>query len=267
MRRNASLSTIFRFSALAALPLLLGAKGGGCSFGGDVPVGQDQDHDGGSCSLDDCAGIASTNEAKVCSDGSSLGRTVCAKKGDGTCFWDFPACPSGSTPAGSCTQEDCAGIAASLEAKICPDGTGVGRSLCTRNAAGQCFWDFPPCPSVDAGAMACTLADCMGKPAETDARLCPDGTALGRSACVRGSTGVCNWDFPACPPASRSSPSAPPGADSTAAVPGTTSSRRGWRRGTAPRTPRPARAPPPARGSRPPCDPPAAPRTHAGRRR
>src|SRR4029079_7495843 len=108
MKRNeASLSPIFRLSALAVLPLLLGAKGG-CSSGGGVPIGQDTDPVA-KCTLEDCSALARTEEAKPCDDGSSVGRSVCAKKGDGTCFWDFPACPS-SMNSGSCTAAECAAV-------------------------------------------------------------------------------------------------------------------------------------------------------------
>src|SRR4051794_7073504 len=92
-RVNGSLLTrFFQLStAFVALPLLMGAKGG-CSAGGDVPVGSD-DHLSG-CGPHDCDDKAATLEAKLCSDGSGVGRTVCAEHTDGTCFWDFPACPT-----------------------------------------------------------------------------------------------------------------------------------------------------------------------------
>jgi hypothetical protein len=195
MKRSvASLSPIWRVGSLAVLPLLLGAKGG---CGGDVQVGKDQDPVR-MCSADDCKGLQAPAESKLCSDGSSLGRTVCATKSDGTCFWDFPACPS-TMPSSSCTPDDCKGQVADLIAKQCPDGSAVGRTFCTRNGSGQCYLDFPPCPAVDSGTPGCTMADCQGKPVQDDAKLCPDGTALGRSVCTRNVMGVCNWDFPACP--------------------------------------------------------------------
>src|SRR6478735_1680202 len=96
MKRNdTSLSPVFRLSALAVLPLLLGVSDG-CSAG-QVPIGQDRDPVG-QCSPAACSGLGATEDAKLCSDGSSVGRSVCAKKSDGTCFWDFPTCPSTGTP-------------------------------------------------------------------------------------------------------------------------------------------------------------------------
>jgi hypothetical protein len=194
MKRHTSLKRYLHVTAtLFALPLLAGAKGGGCSS--NVPVGVDNEP--AVCGAGACNGLEQTLEAKVCSDGSSVGRSVCAKKEDGTCFWDFPACPVGNTD--SCSPAECTNLPVPTDAKICPDGTLEGRTVCVRGGDQQCFWDFPPCP-VDAGAPgACKQSDCAGLPVQDDAKVCPDGTGLGRTVCATRSDGTCFWDFPACP--------------------------------------------------------------------
>jgi len=108
----------------------------------------------------------------------------------------------GSGPEGgrSCAPEDCAGLAADADAKLCADGTAVSRTVCAALPSGTCGWDFPACPSGgDSVPPACPLASCAGKPVREDAKLCPDGTSLGRTSCAPSSSGVCDWDFPPCP--------------------------------------------------------------------
>ena len=64
---------------------------------------------------------ACTMEAKVCPDGSAVGRT------GPNC--EFAPCPGGEEPpAVACTKE----------AKVCPDGSAVGRT------GPEC--EFAPCP-------------------------------------------------------------------------------------------------------------------------
>jgi hypothetical protein len=61
---------------------------------------------------------------------------------------------------GACTQNDCAGLPMS---RVCPDGSMVTATVCTRQSSGRCNWDFPPwpCPpgSAEAGS---TAADAEG---------------------------------------------------------------------------------------------------------
>lgn len=110
--------------------------------------------------------------------------------------------PVGSeSPAAQCGPGACDGLAASLEAKICGDGSSVGRTVCATSDTGACFWDFPACPSADAGPERCAPADCNDLSAPTDAKLCADGSSVSRTVCATSSAGTCFWDFPACPTA------------------------------------------------------------------
>lgn len=70
-------------------------------------------------------GVVCTMDAKLCPDGSSVGRT------GPNC--EFAACPAGqdAPPPG---QQAC-----TREAKVCPDGTAVGRT------GPNC--EFAPCPA------------------------------------------------------------------------------------------------------------------------
>ena len=65
-----------------------------------------------------------TEEAKICPDGSAVGRTGL------NC--EFAPCPEGVQP-----------VACTADAKICPDGSGVGR------VGPNC--EFAPCPSGEFG--------------------------------------------------------------------------------------------------------------------
>ncbi|MFV8755282.1 hypothetical protein ACNOYE_32430 [Nannocystaceae bacterium ST9] len=82
---------------------------------------------------------ACTRDAKICPDGSAVGR------GGPDC--EFAACPE---PPMACTEE----------AKVCPDGSAVGR--------GGPNCEFAPCPGE-------TEVMCP-----TDAKMCPDGSGVGR---------------------------------------------------------------------------------------
>ena len=81
-----------------------------------------------------------TEEAKICDDGSTVGRNP-----DNDC--EFDPCPSSS-----------AGISCDEDLKICDDGTQVGRDP-TR------FCAFDPCP------VSCT----------EEAKICDDGSSVGRN--------------------------------------------------------------------------------------
>jgi hypothetical protein len=96
----------------------------------------------------------------------------------------------GSDGAGSCTAADCAGLGAPAIAKVCPDGTSLGATLCVQQAGGQCGWGFPACPG-DAG-QACPGLGC--------APQCPAGVLKDSSGCDTcqcapvadaGGSGVC----------------------------------------------------------------------------
>lgn len=84
------------------------------------------------------------------------------------------------------TPPDAGGPMCTTEAKICPDGSGVGRT------GPNC--EFAPCPAAasdaapDAAPVACTR----------EAKVCPDGSAVGR-------TGP-NCEFAECPAAPAPAP-------------------------------------------------------------
>jgi hypothetical protein len=63
---------------------------------------------------------------------------------------------TGTVPATGCTPHDCEGLAVTDDAKLCPDGTGLGRTVCAMRANGTCGWDFPDCPSGPGVADAST---------------------------------------------------------------------------------------------------------------
>ena len=134
---------------LFALPFLAGASGNGCSSvpigsgapGGDAGAGSDGS---ASCTQADCAGLGATTEAKVCPDGSAVGRSVCTRESDGRCAWDFPACPPADAGA-QCPNLGCA--------PQCPNGVLNDANGCETC---QCA------PAVDAGAACQTDANCGG---------------------------------------------------------------------------------------------------------
>jgi hypothetical protein len=97
------------------------------------------------CGPDACRGLPVPDDAKVCPDGTTQSRTVCATAANGKCYWSFPRCPRLGDGA-ACVQEDCAGKPARSDAKICADGTLIGRTLCAVDQRGECEWDFPDCP-------------------------------------------------------------------------------------------------------------------------
>src|SRR5262245_54936022 len=63
----------------------------------------------------------------------------------------------GDVPVGSdddpkvCAEAACKDLDRTLDAKICPGGQSLGRTVCAKGTNGACFWDFPACPS-DGGA-------------------------------------------------------------------------------------------------------------------
>jgi Antistasin family len=153
---------VWTAALLAASPLLAGADGGGCNTGGKIDVGSGAPGDdaGSSCTQADCAGQGATAEAKICSDGSSLGRSVCARSSStGKCAWDFPACP----PLDASTPCMCAGPAPGAPNGVCPDGS-ISGPVCVVNPG------LPPLPGMPAPAVTCswTLRSCP-----VDAAACP----------------------------------------------------------------------------------------------
>jgi|JI10StandDraft_1071094.scaffolds.fasta_scaffold671774_2 hypothetical protein len=105
-------------------------------------------------------GTMCTQDAKVCPDGSAVGRT------GPNC--EFAACPAGQQPG-----PEPAPVACTRDAKVCPDGSAVGRT------GPNC--EFAPCPGPSGEARACTM----------EAKMCPGGTSVGR-------TGP-NCEFAPCP--------------------------------------------------------------------
>jgi hypothetical protein len=133
-----------------------------------TPVGRS----GPNCHFEACSGGVCPIGTYTCDDGTELDR-------DSTLGCEFPKCPE-SIPLQdslvSCTEE----------AKICPDGTSVGRT------GPKC--EFEPCP-VEA-LVACTL----------ELKTCPDGTSVGRTGpncefepCPEEALAACTLELKACP--------------------------------------------------------------------
>ena len=66
----------------------------------------------------------------------------------------------GTGPGGPC---DCTGLGVPADAKLCPDGTSLSRTVC-RQIGDGCSWEF---------------ADCPTPPPVTDAGIAPDAWMLG----------------------------------------------------------------------------------------
>lgn len=84
------------------------------------------------------------------------------------------------------------------DARVCPDGTAKGRE-CLSLGDGTCGYDFPACasPTPAPGPAGSKCTTCTG-PIREDARMCPNGTGIGRE-CLYRADGTCDYDFPACP--------------------------------------------------------------------
>ncbi|QQR82758.1 hypothetical protein IPJ70_01450 [Candidatus Campbellbacteria bacterium] len=99
--------------------------------------------------------VACTEEAKMCSDGSSVGRV------GPRC--EFAPCPANDTSATGTPQS----IGCTKEMKVCADGSTVGRH------GPSCVFDACPNPDISpVDPVACTM----------DAKLCSDGSGVGRTA-------------------------------------------------------------------------------------
>ena len=106
------------------LPFLMGADGNGCQPGGPIPIGSGGTNDSGS---------------------SSNGGSDASSSSDGNV---------------TCAPADCAGIPVPEPAKVCPDGTSVGETLCTAQGDGKCGWSFPACPTDACSNVALPCAGC-----------------------------------------------------------------------------------------------------------
>lgn len=119
------------------------------------------------------------------------------------------ACTQGPAPVGSgttdsgmssdamvgCVSADCAGLPAPADAKVCPDGSSLSRTVCAQGLTGQCGWEFPPCPPTTIDGGICQCAGPMPKAANV---ICPDGS-LGGPICAGGPNGTCAWQVQSCP--------------------------------------------------------------------
>ena len=134
---------VYAAPLVAIFPFLMGADGNGCG-GGPISIGSGVQKDeagsgqeaGSACTPADCAGLPATLEAKLCSDGTSVGRTVCTKQSDGRCGWDFPPCPplaDAAADAGGPCQ--CSGPAPGAPNVKCSDGS-IGGPACARSICG-----------------------------------------------------------------------------------------------------------------------------------
>jgi hypothetical protein len=107
-----------------------------------------------------------------------------------------PITPGTSTDGGGeCTPADCAGLPAPADAKLCPGGTSVARSACSRDATGQCGWEFPACPVVGDAGQACV---CAGPAPAAPNMICADGST-GGPVCALAPDGTCGWQIRQCP--------------------------------------------------------------------
>jgi hypothetical protein len=189
-------------AVLFSFPFLTGADDKGCARGGDVPVGSNGDAD--LCTPEICRDLPRQLDAKICPDGTTLGRSVCAIGLAGRCGWDFPACAdpadggsahTDAQPPG-CPPAACRGLPVPDDAKVCADGTTLARTVCGLSSNGMCHWVFPACGQPDAAV--CSQSDCAGQSRDDDARVCADGTVVGRTFCAPSDAGHCFWDFPPC---------------------------------------------------------------------
>jgi len=172
-------------STIASLVLSLGML---VACGGNVSLGSSggQLKKGDKCTT--CTG-GTTLEARVCPDGTGIGKE-CLSNGDGTCGYDFPACPGGEVGAPGTSCNTCTGPLRE-DARSCPDGQTFGRS-CLWKVDGTCDWEFPACPGDCSAPNACGTG---GVP--TIAKQCSDGTAVGYT-CNLQANGACGYSF-ACP--------------------------------------------------------------------
>lgn len=202
---NSRMGLLVWVGTLFAFPLLMGAKGNGCVAGGDVIVGSS---DAGnvsapSCVRADCEGKPIRTIGTICPTGQTP-TTECTAASDGSCDWTFPCVNSSTDGVASspiqCSLADCAGMAATLEALICPDGTSVGRTVCLKtDTASACHWDFPPCPPLP--DVECDPKACAGQGSPSIG--CVNATA--KDICVKSSDDTCHWKVTCVPSGNTSS--------------------------------------------------------------
>ena len=158
------LIAVFVLAVLAFTPFVTLAGGGGSGVRTNSTTGQFDS----ALTTNNNQGTVCTADAKMCPDGSFVGRVA------PSC--NFAACPTGN---GTSTPPSDSNVRCPQDAKICPNGTSV------RRVAPSC--NFAACPTaVNAPA---PLSDARSCP--QDAKMCPDGTFVGRIA------PSCN--FAACP--------------------------------------------------------------------
>ncbi len=97
----------------------------------------------------------------------------------------------------ACTQNT--PVACTEEAKICPDGSAVGRT------GPNC--EFASCPAGNDQPLDCKSSECgpqLGMPNY----LCSDGktTAGPTGRCLRNSDGTCGWEVTSCPAPNQNEP-------------------------------------------------------------
>lgn len=159
----------FVLAVFALTPLVTMAGGGGSGVRSNTTAGPDSAF--GSLTNTNTQASVCTADAKLCPDGSYVGRT------GPSC--QFAACPTGNGTSTPPTSTSTSQIRCTQDAMICPNGRSVGR------VAPSC--NFAACPTtVNAPAPASDAISCP-----QDAKICPDGTAVGRVA------PSCN--FAACP--------------------------------------------------------------------
>jgi hypothetical protein len=155
--------------------------------------------DAGACTQADCAGLPMDQIAKLCPDGSTVTANVCTRQANGSCNWDFPACPdAGTAEAGtadaspaccpanwnlySCTYPDGkSGLACHNPAVVCASSLTCGQG-CDPVVTGRCGsplqWystcGYPICPvDVDAGSSdAGTACPQVGSPCTMQGESC-----------------------------------------------------------------------------------------------
>lgn len=115
---------------------------------------------------------------------------------DNGCDGTFASGSGTSADSGAaCVPADCVDLPAPSEAKACPGGTSVARTVCGRDASGQCGWEFPACPGVADAGEVCVC----GPPAPSAPNvLCSDGS-IGGPVCSMASDGTCGWRVRSCP--------------------------------------------------------------------
>jgi hypothetical protein len=164
-----ALSSRFRFVGTFALfltlPFLAGADGDGCNGKIASPPVPTVDA-GTACAPSDCAGLAAPSDAKLCPDGTAVGRTACSTSAGGSCEWEFPACPVVGDDAGTCV---CAGPAPSAPTSICPDGSTAG-PVCRTAPDGTCGWQIRSCSTQVCPGLGCLPS-------------CPNGTLKDSHGC------------------------------------------------------------------------------------